>query len=691
MKLLNLTTPSITPHQNAKTAKVECTFDHIPLTIEVGNWAPQAEQSILLKHGDTVILTTLVEEPARAEILEFRPLTIDYYERSAAVGQIPSNYFRREGRQSDREIQTCRLIDRAIRPLFDQQERRSLQIVIQVLSADAKSDLIGLSITAASAVAQLSSIPFAGPLAGRAFGIKEGRLVPAVANLEVAWTVASTPKGVVMLEGGSYSLEAADLLVQLQSSSRDFEAVWQALNQLSTLHGQSKLPFTDHLALADHPAFDSCLVELAQILKDPSKKNRDRNYQKLLNQLKAEVGGSEHLVTHTLWELKKSWIRSEALENRRQDGRTLNQIRSFSFQKNVLPSSPASVLATHGNTQMLVSLSIGSPKEAVEEEGLFGRSRNPFFVHYNFPGFASNEIKHGRNTNRREIGHGLLIQGAFANSVFQGEGKTVRGICDVLSADGGTTMSAVCAMSIALGQIQAISQPVVGISVGLIVEGDQAALMMDMTGDEDLYGDMDLKVAGTPQGVTAIHLDNKLGAIDWSVLESALNHARSAHAQLFEEIKIEASEIVATPVYNAPAFQQRVQVSPQRFGLILGKKGQNLKTLESETNTRIRLLEHQSLVVISGDSEDGVKTAVEKIQSLSLPLRKGDVYEATVDQVKAFGAFVKFADHIALVHVSDFGTNDAGDPIFLEPGQKLSIKLLGVDAYGRLKVSRLDA
>ncbi len=691
MKLLNINTPTITPHQTPKTAKVETTFDQLPLSIEIGSWAQQAEQSVLVKHGNTVILTTLTDEPARAEIPEFRPLTVDYYERPGAVGQIPGNYFRREGRQTDREIQICRFVDRAVRPLFDSQERRNLQIIIQVLSADAKSDLIGLAIISAAAVAQISAIPFAGPLAGRSFCIKDGRLVPAVSNLEVAWTVASTPKGVVMLEGGSYSIETADLFVQLQSSQRDFEGVWQALNELETLHGQNKVPFTDHLALAEHPAFDACLGELAAILKDPSKKNRDRKYQELLTRLKAEVGGSELLVAHTLWELKKSWIRSEALENRRQDGRTLEQIRPYRFEKSVLPATPASVLATHGNTQLLVSLSTGAPKEALEEDGLFGKSRSTFFVHYNFPGFATNEIRHGKNVSRREVGHGLLIQGAFANSVFQGEGRVVRGLCDVLSADGATTMAAICGMSIALTQIGAISQPVVGISVGLIAENDNAVLMMDMTGDEDLYGDMDLKVAGTPQGITALHLDNKVGAIDWNIIETALQHARTAHAQLFEEIKVDSTEISApTQIQAPPAFQQKVQVNPQRFGLILGKKGQNLKALETETNTRIRILEHQNLVVVSGDVEEGVKTAVEKIQSLSLPLKKGNVYDAVVDQVKAFGAFVKFADHIALVHVSDFNTNAHGEPIFLEQGQKLTVKLLGVDAYGRLKVTRID-
>lgn len=754
MRLQEIQNPTILEYNASYPAESACTFGNLALTLEVGHYAPQANQSALLRHGKTVILATLTaaQPPKTAD---FRPLTVDYYERPSAVGEIPGNYQRREIRQSDHEVRISRLIDRAIRPLFDAEERREVQIVIQVLSADERSDLIGLALTAAGAVAHLSEIPFAGPVAGisliedrprfnfrrnrktfRKFNTKEKnqqrfesdsdedlddslddslddlddslddldddfetqsnesstqeedkfKLNIAQADQSVEWIIAATPTGVVMIEGGGNAQTAETLCESFKQKTSLLEPVWACLTDLYEQVAPEKQSFVPQYSVLDNPAFEAHLEDLAHALSQQDKNKRDLLYQDLLSRLQNQVDAPADVVTLTLWSLARTYLRSEALEGRRQDGRAPHELRALRIVKSPLPQSAGSTLIGRGNTEALVSVSVGQSSEAPVQETLFRRQRNHLFCHYNFPGFTTHQIRTSRSPNRREVGHGLLIERAL-DPVFQIQhrGRCIRLVSDILSSDGSSSTSSICAASIALAEAgYPLTSPVVGLSVGLISEDDEGALLVDITGDEDFYGDMDFKIIGCRDGITALQLDNKLGALPWEVIEKALHVGVKGHESLLDEM----AEYLEEYEPAAQRFVEKVEIAAERVGRVIGKRGQNLKALRAELHVNVDINE-ENIAFISGTDEVQVKAAAERIRSVGQPLHIGDEFEAHIDNVKEFGAFVTFNLHTGLVHISELH-EDGGDATdHVEIGQMLKVKLVGVDRKGRLKLSHL--
>ena len=696
MRLEHLSSPevNVSPQEEVHTLTLTRT-DAPSAHFQVGKIAQQTDLSVWATQGDTRVLVSLTvgPPPARAD---FRPLTVDYYERASAVGSIPGNFQRRELRQNDHEVRVSRLIDRALRPLFDPEERRDIQLCIQVLSVDPKLDLIGLAITAAGLAAHSSQLPFSGPLLGAAICVaphdtEESQLVcrPAQAQESFEWVYATHREGIVMLEGGARRglTPASTLLDALEAFAKASGGQLDQLQQFAESLTPQKIPYTSQLEVLDHPAFDQCLSDLADVLQDRDKLRRERRYNEILTELKREVGSDEGAVELTLWSLARAYLRAEALEGRRQDGRAPHELRAHRFETGLLPRAAGSCLVTRDSTQLLVSVTQGNGGDAPTYETLFSQDRPSLFCHYNFPGYATHQLRHGRAPNRREVGHGLLIQRALTPLYSGKRGRCTQLIADVLSSDGSSSMASVLGANLALAQANMpLETPLAGVSLGLVTDEDQeqAVLLLDITGDEDFYGDMDLKVVGGAEGICALQLDNKLGALPWSVIRTALDIASTAHLQLLELI-----QPLLTEYAPAPRVKHEVEIAPQLAKRVIGQRGSTRRGLEQEFNVEIHVDTQKNIVTIEGIDELKVQAASKRIEEIGQPLKSGETYDAIIDGLKDFGVFVSFRGHSGLVHISELRAEGGDATEHFSIGEALKVKLLGVDRRGRLKLSHL--
>lgn len=662
------------------------------ITLSIGRHAPQADLSIWVEQGETRLLVALTIAPPNHA--DFRPITIDYLERPSAVGQIPGNFQRRELRQNDHEVRVSRLIDRALRPLFSADERREVHLVVQVFSVDPTLDLIGLAITSAGLAATCSVLPFNGPIIGSSLTVEEVKeehrclSCPAKSNFE--WVMTAHPDGLVMIEGGTReSLTPARPLIEaLKAHATSRSSIIEEITDFSEQYQAHKSPYVSPIEVMEHPAFDECIGALASALQEQDKRIREHKYQEILANLKIAVGADPSAVELTLWSLARAYLRSEALEGRRQDGRHIHEMRRFEVKMGVLPRAHGSALITRGSTQVLVSATQGSQGDAPTYETLFSQARPELFCHYNFPGYATHQARQGRGPNRREIGHGLLIQRALSPLYPVQRGKSVRLLADVLSSDGSSSMASVIGANIALAQAgHHLNQPIVGLSIGLVTDEDaqSGVLLVDITGDEDFYGDMDFKIVGAQDGICALQLDNKVGALPWSLIESAITAATEAHAVLLDELS-EHLEAFGAPT---PRFTGKVEVSPQLIGRVIGRQGETLKTTEKEFGVHITVDKTSAQVNVEGADQAQVDLAIERMRSLGTPLESGETFDAVVDGVKEFGVFVTFNHHSGLVHVSQLLEEGGQVSRHFKVGDSLKVMVLGSDQKGRLKLSHL--
>lgn len=674
MKLRQLaSSPSLAEASiHSKQYQNSCEWRGDTLTLSVGIIAGQSSQAVLLEYGQTVIMATLTDAPPPAQA-DFRPLTVDYQERPAAIGNIPSGLHRREGRASDYEVRVSRLIDRALRPLFDEEERRELHVVVHVLSASPKADLVGLSILTAGAAAHCSEIPFKGPVAGQRM-LSEDR----------EWVVAAHRDGVVMLEGGGNASSPQDLAEELKTLGEDLAPLWELVEQIYQQVSPHKKAHQLAYEALDHPAFEARLEALADALTQRDKLARDQAYKALLAELVAEVDAPAEAVSLTLWSLARAWVRAEALEGRRQDGRAPHELRPMSVQMGILPRAAGSALVTRGNTQVLVNVTHNHGEAPVIKGITDPVKRSGLFCHYHFPPYATHEVRGRRNISRREIGHGLVIQRGI-EPYFQAKNPHLmsRVLADVLSSDGSSSMLSTCAATLALAQAEApLLKPVVGVSLGLITEGEgvdrEGVLLMDISGDEDFYGDMDLKVSGSSEGLTALHLDNKIGALPWSLLSDALIASSEANQVLLESLQPHLDAFAQAQV----RYEEQVKLAPQRLGRVIGKQGSNLKALCAELEVHVDIAD-DGLATVTGFEEASVKEAISRLRAQGEPLQVGERFNAEVDGVKDYGIFVTFKGHSGLVHISEM-TQELAD---FKRGDLVDVKLLGADKQGRLKLS----
>jgi polyribonucleotide nucleotidyltransferase len=684
------------------------------ITLECGRLAPQAAGAVVVRHTRSFVLATVVAAPNPRTELGFAPLTVEYREQLAAGGRIPGNYFRREGKATEQEILIGRLIDRSLRPLVPDTWGCETQVQVTVLSADPASDLATLALLAACAAMHVSEVPWAGPVTGGRVSRSGTALQwwPRRANLQtdVEVVVAASRLGLVMVEGRANELPEAEVAATLQSAARDLQPALDALDRLRSVAGKTKriasgfVPSAELLQQVGEVAASAVMAALDQPAKLPRRQAiaeaEKLGVAQLAERPEPEVRAAFEVLLHRT-------LRQRMLDGWRIGGRRHDEVRPIGGTVGVLAMCHGSALFERGETQALASCTLAESDAAQEHETVHGKHSERFLLHYNFPPFSVGEVKPLRGPGRREIGHGDLARRALA-VVLPDEATfpyVIRVVSDILASNGSSSMATVCAGCLALMDAGVpIRAPVAGIAMGLVVDGERAAVLSDILGDEDHLGDMDFKVAGTSAGVTAVQLDNKLGSLPEAVLQLALAQAKTGRDHILGEM----AKILAMPrdtvAAHAPQLG-RVRIPPDKIGTVIGPGGATIKELEADTSCRIKLRKDGTGELV-GESPDGLQRAMARIAELAgqdrptvaeptrahgrrepaKPLVLYESYAAKVTGLKDYGAFVRVGDHESLVHVSEL-LDLAG----LSVGDDLRVKVLGVDPKGRLQLSQKQA
>jgi polyribonucleotide nucleotidyltransferase len=672
------------------------------LSIQTGTLAKQASGAVLVQYGETIVLVTVVASPEERDV-DFLPLTVEYQEKIYAAGRIPGNYFRREiGRPSEKETLTARLIDRPIRPLFPKGFRNETQVIATVLSMDQENDPDMLAMIGASAALEISDIPFAGPIASVRVGRIDGRFVinPTLQQMEqsdINIFVAGSKTGVVMVEGGGNVVSEADMMDAIFAAHDALKPIVDIQTQLREAVGRTKLviapPEKDEALAARLKAEATDRVIAA--LGVPVKLDR----QAAVRTVKAEVFkalGPEYAdrkaeVSELFGALVKSISREMVLkEGRRIDGRKFDEIRPITCEVGLLPRPHGSALFTRGETQVLGVMTLGSSLDEQRVETLSGDESRQFMLHYNFPPFSVGEVKRLGGPSRRDIGHGGLATRAIERVLPDKENfdYTVRLVSEVLESNGSSSMGTVCAATLALmdGGVP-IKAPVSGIAMGLVKEGDQVAILSDILGDEDHTGDMDFKVAGTRDGITALQMDIKIHELPKEIMGKALEQARLGRLHILDKMMAAIETPRATLSPYAPKIVT-MKINPDKIRDIIGPGGKMIRSIQSESNTKIEITD-DGVVKIAANSQEDSETAMRIIGGITAEPEIGTIYEGTVVKITDFGAFVQILPGTdGLVHISQLSTsrvNKVSDVV--KEGQTLRVKVLEISRDGKIRLS----
>ncbi len=677
-------------------------ISHETLTLETGKLAQQANGSVLLRFGDCVILTTATMSKPR-EGIDFFPLTIEFEERLYARGKIPGSFFRREGRPSSHGTLIARMTDRPIRPLFPEGFRNEVQVVVTPLSIDQETPLEVLSILAASTALSISDIPFEGPISATRMGYVDGEFVanPTYAQLDESTLdliVAGSKQGVVMVEAGAN--EAAEDLV-LETIKRAQEVnleVIELQEELVRSIGKPKAGFTaeDHVEGLDDRVAAVLNGRLTSAFATSSGKV-DLNNQ--LDTLKAEViekFGEEHgakpLARAFEAQVEKEFRAGLLERGKRPDGRGLREIRPISSEVALLPRTHGTGLFTRGETQILCVATLGSVGDAQKLDTLSPEETKRFTLHYNFPPYSVGEARRMTGPGRREVGHGALAERALAPVIPDQEEfpYTLRLVCEALSSNGSTSMGSVCAATLALMDAGVpIRTPIAGISVGLIADDDgRYVTFTDIQGLEDHMGDMDFKVAGSRQGITAIQLDIKAKSIGYDVIKDALEQAREARLFLLDRIVETISEARPEMSPFAPRMT-RISIPVDKIGAVIGPGGKMIRSIVEETKATIDIQDDGTVIIGSADGDASDK-AIKMIQGLTREIQIGEIFTGKVVKIASFGAFVQLLPgKDGMVHISelaDYHVPSVEDVVKL--GEEVTVIVTDIDPMGRVKLSR---
>jgi polyribonucleotide nucleotidyltransferase len=675
-----------------------------PLSIQTGKTAKQASGSVVVQHGDTIVLVTAVSAKEERQGIDFLPLTVEYQEKIYAAGRIPGNYFRREiGRPSEKETLTARIIDRPIRPLFPKGYRNEIQVIATVLSMDQENDPDVLAMTGASAALEISDIPFAGPIACVRVGRIDGKLIvnPTLSQwdeCDLNIIVAGSRTGVVMVEGGSNVVGEAEMLEAIYYGHDAMQPLIDLQQKLREAVGKPKQAFTPPETDPEIVARVETAAEtpLREAIVVPEKVKRSTAVRAVKQQLLEELGEAYEErrgeVSAALEALRHRISRDMILkESRRIDGRAFDEIRPITCEVGILPRPHGSALFTRGETQVLGVLTIGSGTDEQRVETLSGEEFRPFMLHYNFPPFSVGEVKRIGGPSRRDIGHGGLSTRAIEKVLPSREDfdYVIRLVSEVLESNGSSSMGTVCAASLALmdGGVP-IKTPVSGIAMGLIKEGDQVAVLSDILGDEDHFGDMDFKVAGTKEGITALQMDIKIHELPKEIMEKALEQARVGRLfildRMLETIK-EAREEISP---YAPKVVS-ITINPDKIREIIGPGGKVIRSIQSETDTKIEI-DDSGLVKVAATSQEDADAALAMIKEITAEPEVGEIYEGTVVKITDFGAFVNIMPGTdGLVHISQLDTKrvkKVSDVV--KEGDTLKVKVLEIDKNGKIRLSR---
>lgn len=683
------------------------------VTIETGKLATQADGSVVVRMGDTMLFCSVVSAKEAREGQPFFPLSVDYQEKFASAGRIPGNFFRREARLSDYEILTSRLVDRAIRPLFPEGYMNETQVIINLISGDPETLPDALAALAASSALSVSDIPFAGPISEvRVARIKDKYVVNPyrsdLENADIDIIVAASLDNVVMVEGEAKECSEHALVEAIKVGHEAIKVQCKAQLELAEKVGEKALNKREKPEIPTDEAIEK---EVAEFAKDRiykiaigalDKNARKEGFSEIKDELIekfTEEKGEEYmeekgeLVEKYFDDLKKNVIRTMVLEEGvRLDGRKYDEVRDIWCEVDYLPAAHGSAVFTRGETQSLTSLTLGTKLDEMMIDNAMKLYYEKFIMHYNFPPYSVGETKPMRGPGRREVGHANLAGRALKKVFPQEHPYTIRIVSDILESNGSSSMATVCAGSLALmdAGIQ-IKSAVSGIAMGLISDGKKTAVLSDILGDEDALGDMDFKVAGTEQGITACQMDIKLEGMPYELLEEALGQARKGRLHILGKMNEVLSEPREDVKPHAPRIVEIV-IDKSFIGAVIGPGGKVVQEIQAETGTTINIEEEgdKGIVSVAASDKEAIDKALERIRRITFTPSVGDVYNAKVKTVMPYGVFVEFMGKSGLLHVSEFSHShiDKVEDVFQE-GDEVKVKLIGIDKKtGKIRLSR---
>lgn len=674
------------------------------VTLETGDIARQASGAVLVNMAETVVLVTVVARKEADPGRDFFPLTVNYQERTYAAGKIPGGFFKREGRPSEKETLTSRLIDRPIRPLFPEGFKNETQVIATVVSINPEVDPDIPAMIGASAALALSGVPFGGPIGAARVGYRAGeyQLNPSFSALEESelnLVVAGTENAVLMVESEASELSEETMLGAVMYGHEQMQAAIRAINELAAEAGEPAWdwqPPASEASVEDQVA-DAARDELTEIYQIADKQTRSQRLSELRNRLVEKLvsddgsGPDADAVKSALHDLEYRLVRDRILDGHpRIDGRDTRTVRPIDVQTGILPRAHGSALFTRGETQAMVVATLGTDRDAQVIDAIEGERRDRFMLHYNFPPYCTGETGFVGSPKRREIGHGRLAKRGVAAVMPNDEDfpYVVRVVSEITESNGSSSMASVCGTSLALMDAGVpLTAPVAGIAMGLIKEDDRFAVLSDILGDEDHLGDMDFKVAGTHDGVTALQMDIKIDGITREIMEQALEQAREGRLHILGCMNRELDTHRQEMSEHAPRFIT-LKINPDKIRDVIGKGGATIRTLTEETGTTIDIGDDGTVKIASTDAAAG-NEAKRRIEELTADIEVGRQYTGKVAKIMDFGAFVSILPgRDGLVHISqisDERVENVSD--FLSEGDSVTVRVLEVDKQGRIRLS----
>ncbi len=682
------------------TQEVKLKIGEKELVITTGEMARQANGAVIVQYGGTVVLVTVVMSKEPKEDTDFFPLTVEYQERTYAAGKIPGGFFKREGRPTEKEILTARLTDRPVRPLFPQGLRNEVQIISIVLSSDGEHDPDVLSIIGASSALHISDIPFNGPVGAVKLGYINGEYIlnPTYRQLEESvfnLVMAGTKAGVIMIETEAREVPEDIYLSALELGYRSLLPVIEIQEELRSKCGREKRKVELFELNPDliNVIKQQVLSKIQEINLLASKEERIEAMDIIHKQLceKYQDTYSPEEIKQALYKIQKEEVRKYTLCNKKRvDGREFDELRPVTCKIGVLPRTHGSALFTRGQTQSLAVTTLGTPADEQMIEALEGEMFKKFMVHYNFPPFSVGEIKPLRGPGRREIGHGALAEKAL-KAVMPSEDAfpyTVRVVSDILESNGSSSMATVCGGSLSLMDAGVpVKTAVAGIAIGLFKEEKEEILLTDIAGLEDHYGDMDFKIAGTQNGITAVQLDLKIDGISLDLISRVLEMAKKARAKILGIM----NSVIDKPRETISPYAPRIttlQLPPEKIALIIGPGGRTIRKLISETGAKFDI-EEDGQVHISADDEKSLAKALSAVNEIIRDVEVGQIYEGKITRVANFGAFCEILPgKEGLIHISEISNKYVADiEDFVKVGDNVKVKVIGIDDLGRIQLS----
>ncbi|AYL96100.1 polyribonucleotide nucleotidyltransferase [Mucilaginibacter celer] len=680
------------------------------IEIETGKLAKQADGSVVVKMGNTMLLATVVSSPEAKEGVDFLPLSVDYQEKYAATGRIPGGFLRREARLSDYEVLISRLVDRALRPLFPEDYHADTQVMISLISADKDIMPDALAGLAASAALSVSDIPFNGPISEVRVAKIDGQLVinPTLSQLENAtleFIVAGSEHDINMVEGESKEIQEAELVEAIKFAHAAIKVQCLAQKELTIEVGKTEKRVYSHehsnedLKKAIYAATYDQVYAIASAAS--AKEERGAKFKEVRDTFIETLGEIDD-ITKTLAKKYYHDVEYDAIRNlvldegKRLDGRTTTQIRPIWSEVGYLPSAHGSAVFTRGETQSLTSVTLGGKDDEQMIDGAFINGYQKFLLHYNFPGFSTGEVRPNRGAGRREIGHGNLAMRSL-KQVLPSEDEnpyTIRVVSDILESNGSSSMATVCAGTLALMDAGVkIKEPVSGIAMGLITNemGTKYAILSDILGDEDHLGDMDFKVTGTKNGIVAVQMDLKINGLSYEVLTNALNQAKDGRLHILGEM----AKTITAPREDYKPHAPRIvtiKIDKEFIGAVIGPGGKIIQEMQRETGATISIEEkdNQGIVQVFADNKASIDAALGRIRAIASKPEVGEIYEGKVKSIMPFGAFIEIMPgKDGLLHISEIDHRrfETMDGIF-QIGDEVRVKLLDIDKQGKLKLSR---